>query len=381
MLKKNLPFENHLSNDLGGNLMPCYNPLIRIENKKKTVKAKDGHRYHPATIQTASEILGERLEDVDKRGSDIKQIIGSDYEYQIIPCGNCIGCRLDYSREWANRGYLEAKCWDQNWFVTLTYDEDHITVLEETQDDQGITYWNEGDWNGTLVPKDLTQFMKNLRQIMKREHYQDNIRFMACGEYGSKGERPHYHIILFNCNLPMESFYEPRIINHEVYYQNKIIERSWGNKGISNISEASWNNIAYTARYITKKINGNLSESLYAEKGQTKEFFRVSRMPGIGEIYYREHKDDIYKNDEIIIKNKQGTISSKPPKYFDKLYEKEEPEKFKKIKERRKKQLKTNNILQDQTHTYGRLEELYIQARTKEESTMKLIREFEKKGS
>ena len=51
------------------------------------------------------------------------------------------------------------------------------------------------------------------------------------------------------------------------------------------------------------------------------------------------------------------------------------------VKERRKKQLKTNNILQDQTHTYGRLEELYIQARTKEESTMKLRREFEKKRS
>ena len=252
--------------------MPCYSPMIRIEDTKKWIKAQDGHLYHPARIQSASTLYGDRLEDVDKRNKDLKEIMGSSYKYTTIPCGNCIGCRLDYSREWANRGYLEAKCWDQNWFVTLTYDEDHITILEETMDDEGITFTNEGDWNGTLVPKDLTAFMKSLRQIMKREYQEDGIRFMACGEYGETGERPHYHIILFNCNLPMESFYNPRLINNETYFQNKIIERAWGNKGISNISEASWNNIAYTARYITKKINGKGSGSLYAEKGQRRSF-------------------------------------------------------------------------------------------------------------
>lgn len=359
--------------------MPCYEPLIRIENKDKWVKAADGHRYHPATIQKASNLLGDRLEDVDQR-VNVTNIIQSEYGYEVIPCGQCIGCRLEYSRQWANRGYLEAKCWDQNWFITLTYDEDHIRILEETKSKSGITFWNEGDWNGTLVSEDLTQFMKNLRQIMKREYNQDGIRFMACGEYGEQGERPHYHIILFNCNLPLESFYEPRIINHETYFQNKIIERAW-NKGISNVSEASWNNIAYTARYITKKINGNGSDEMYAEKGQKKEFFRVSRMPGIGEIYYQKHKDEIYKNDLITIKNKQGVINSKPPKYFDKLYEEEYPEKFEKIKAKRKKASRFQNIIKDETFSYGRLQNLEIEARTKEEQTQKLIREFEKKAN
>ena len=360
--------------------MPCYSPLIRIEDKKKWTKASDGHLYHPAKIQAASRLLGEQLEDVDRINQDIKRILGSNYNYTTIPCGNCIGCRLDYSREWANRGYLEAKCWEQNWFVTLTYDEDHITIPDEVISDAGITYTQEEDWIGTLVPEELTAFMKSLRQIMKREHKQDNIRFMACGEYGSDGERPHYHVILFNCNLPIETFYNSRIINNETYWQNTIIERAW-KKGISNISEANWNNIAYTARYITKKINGKMSDELYKEKGQEKEFFRVSRMPGIGQIYYDQHKDEIYKRDEIIIKNRQGIISSKPPAYFDKLYEAEYPENFKRIRENRRKRMRNENLLKDTTYSYGRLDNLEVEARSKEEKTQKLVRTFEAKNS
>ena len=102
-------------------------------------------------------------------------------------------------------------------------------------------------------------------------------------------------------------------------------------------------------------------------------------MPGIGQIYYDKHKNEIYKYDEIIIKNKQGIISSKPPAYFDKLYEAEEPKKFKKIQEKRKKAMMNQNLIKDQTHTYGRLGELEIEAKTKAEVTQKLIRTFEAK--
>ena len=337
--------------------MPCYNPLIRIEDTTKWKKAGDGHKYHPATIQQASKILGERLEDIN----NISFL--SRYGYQTIPCGNCIGCRLEYSRQWANRGYLESKCWDQNWFVTLTYNEENVMTTDgEIQ---------------TLEPEKITAFMKALRQEMALNHGQKaGIRFMAAGEYGEEG-RPHYHLILFNCNLPIESFYNPRIKRSHLYWQNHIIEKCWS-YGISNISECSWNNIAYTARYITKKINGKLEEEAYAE-GQQKEFFRVSRMPGIGEPYYRQHKYEIYKRDEIIIKNMEGVISTKPPEFFDKLYEAENPEDFKKIKEKRKRLMKQNNRIKEQNTSLDQLDQLQIERRTKEEKTLKLIREFEKK--
>lgn len=228
--------------------MPCYHPKIRVEDTSKWKKAQDGHRYHPATVYTPSQ-FGE-LEQVKSN------II---FDYQIIPCGNCIGCRLEYSREWANRGYLESKLWNQNsnWFVTITYDNDHLQKKREIETSDGFTYYHDGD-NGTLIPSDLTQFVKNVRQIMKRDYNQDGIRFMACGEYGSEEytERPHYHIIFFNLNLPLEDLYNPRILGSynekNVYYQSHIIERAW-DKGISNVSNATWNTIAYTARYIIRK--------------------------------------------------------------------------------------------------------------------------------
>lgn len=348
--------------------MPCYHPLIRVENLNKIQKALDGHKYFKATIEHPNDYL-QRIEELKNN---------LNYRYQLIPCGNCIGCRLEYSREWANRGYLETKSWKQNWFVTITYDDENMTTLEETKDQNEITYWNNGTWNGTLVPKELTQFIKNVRQIMKRKYNEDNIRFMACGEYGEEGQRPHYHIIFFNLNLPTDTFFEPKIINKETYFRNKIIEQAW-TKGISNISEATWNNIAYTARYITKKVNGKTSSEHYASKGQTKEFLRVSRAPGIGRYYYDEKKEEIYKNDEIIIVNKEGAISTKPPKYFDKLYEKDNPEHWKEIKAKRIRMAKMNAKLEDQTHSLTRLNHLAIKERTKASKVQTLKRSMEKK--
>lgn len=346
--------------------MSCYHPRIRIENLHKWKTAQDGHKYHPAVI--------EQPDDIYQRIEELKDNFW--YKYTIIPCKNCIGCRLDYSKEWANRGYLEAKTHINNWFITLTYSDDNIEILDEMETKDGVTYWNDGNWTGTLVPSDLKKFLKKFRRHMEYYHCLKNIRYMACGEYGGETKRPHYHLIIFNCALPPDSFYNARIINKETYWQNTIIEKCW-KQGISNISEATWNNIAYTARYITKKINGKNSEDEYASEGHIKEFFRVSLKPAIGKEYYDKHKEEIYKRDEIIIRNKQGTISIKPPKYYDKLYEKENPKHYEEIKKRRKEQAKNTNAVIDKTHSLGRLQYLEIQERTKAEQASKLKRNLE----
>ena len=38
-----------------------------------------------------------------------------------VPCGQCIGCRLDRSKSWAIRCVHEASLHDVNCFITLTY--------------------------------------------------------------------------------------------------------------------------------------------------------------------------------------------------------------------------------------------------------------------
>lgn len=353
--------------------MPCYHPKIRIvSTSEKPIKGKNGKYYRKGII--------EQPNDLHRRLEEIKWNPGQHVD--IIPCKNCIGCRLEYSREWANRGYLESKMWEENWFVTVTYDNKYLYTPEEMTTSDGITYTNDNDeWKGCLVKKDLHRFIHNVRQKWQREFNHTGIRFMACGEYGETGERPHYHIIFYNMPIPMESLYETKVLNNNVYYKCHLLDECWANKGFIEVSEATWNDIAYTARYITKKINGDQSEDIYAQYGQIKEYMVTSRNPGIGKPYFDEHYKEIYKNDEIVVKNTQGTITCKPPKYFDELYEEIDPEGFEKIKIQRRR--RANNVakVKDTTTSLYRLAQLEIEERSHEERSQKLIREFERKST
>ena len=40
-----------------------------------------------------------------------------------IPCGKCLGCRLERARQWAIRCMHEASMYELNSFVTLTYND------------------------------------------------------------------------------------------------------------------------------------------------------------------------------------------------------------------------------------------------------------------
>ena len=350
----------------------CYKPLIRIEDLTRwEISKSDGHKYHPAKIVGCSDDVISNELFITQDGTGINK------KYQLIQCGKCIGCRLDYSRDWATRGYLEMMNSKNNYFVTLTYDNEHLPVPKQmTIEKTGeiITEWDMKrfgiDWNGTLVKKDIEQFMDTLRHKMARDPYNHRgIRYCLCGEYGELNRRPHYHIILFNCPLPIESFYCPRLKWEEaIYYQNTIIEECW-TKGISNITQCSWNTIAYVARYITKKQYGEHSQEHYARLGQIPEFMQMSLKPAIGWYYYEQHKDKIYEQDSIIIKNRTGIQAVKPPKYFDKLYEKENPKHMEEIKAKRRVETIRNLKTKAQTTSLSQWEQLEVELHAKEQQT------------
>lgn len=92
-----------------------------------------------------------------------------------FPCGRCYHCRKNKARIWRHRIMLEGMCHEENCFVTLTYNDEHLPAGE------------------TLVPEDLNLFLKRLRKKL----YPEKIRYFAVGEYGDKSWRPHYHAILF----------------------------------------------------------------------------------------------------------------------------------------------------------------------------------------
>ena len=119
-----------------------------------------------------------RLSDNGKRQIVFRRQYGFVDLELIVPCGTCIGCRLDRAREWAIRCYHESKCHVFNSFITLTYSDEKLPPRSE------------------LVKSDLQKFFKRLRD----KGYV--FRYFACGEYGPLHGRPHYHLLLLMSALP-----------------------------------------------------------------------------------------------------------------------------------------------------------------------------------
>ena len=94
--------------------MSCYKPLIRIYSPEN--REISGQVYSLARF---SEKVGKKLKYED---------LMYEPKVMLIPCGQCIGCRIQQREDWTTRIELEARQWpkEQVWFITLTYDDDHV---------------------------------------------------------------------------------------------------------------------------------------------------------------------------------------------------------------------------------------------------------------
>ena len=293
------------------------------------------------------------------------------YKIIQIPCGKCIGCRLAYSRQWANRCLLEAQQYENNQFVTLTYASENLSYSKEKQVDKET---GEIFTIPTLVPEDLTKFMKDLRRYYKYHYNHEGIRFYACGEYGEQYHRPHFHLIIFN--LPIEDLQYLYTTNAKnKVYTSEIISKIW-DKGLCSIGEVTWDSAAYVARYVMKKLKGRESET-YKKLGIVPEFVRMSRNEGIAKAYYEQHKEEIYKNDEIILQKKDKVEVVKPCSYYDKMFDIDNHELMEKIKAKRAEIAQANQKLQLEKTNLTKEEYLEVKERNKMAQIQTLKRAFE----
>ena len=161
-----------------------------------------------------------------------------------------------------------------------------------------------------------------------------------------------------------------------VLYTSEKLSKIW-DKGFITIAHFSWSTAAYVARYITKKYTGLNSDIHYGILGQIPEFTRMSNRPGIGKKYYEEHKNEIYENDELIMKTcKEKVLSVKPPKYYDSLYDIDYPEDMQKIKLRRQYECEQAQKVKDFTTSLSREKQLELEERDLETRIKSLVREF-----
>lgn len=252
----------------------------------------------------------------------------------LVPCGQCGSCRMNYAREWANRLVLELQCYDPDtcFFVTLTYDNDHIV-------DRCLRYAVDPDTGEarpdkpvfSLNPYDLKKFMKDLRD---RLGYDDDhrIRFYACGEYGEGDRhdykstfRPHYHLIIYNLRLPPDDlkFYKRSPLGYD-YSNSKLLSDVWP-YGFNICAPVTWESACYVARYVLKKAKGDDIKSVYTEANLEPPFTRMSRRPGIGAPWYKLHPD-LQGVDRISFGSANGSKSFPPPRYLERLFALDNPE-------------------------------------------------------
>jgi hypothetical protein len=253
-----------------------------------------------------------------------------------VACGGCLGCRLDKSKEWAARIVHEASMYQDNCFITLTYDPEHLPR------------------DGSLNKEHFQKFMKRLR----RRFPDRRIRYYHCGEYGNNYDRPHYHACLFNLDFPDKELFSNREGNY--LFTSKILEDVW-RYGFCTVGELTYESAAYCARYVLKKVTGERAHDHYSRvdlitgevyelqpeyttmsRGSTckehrgmpyqKECRNCSR--GIGREWYEKYKEDLFPSDEVPVPGRG--VFKKVPRYYEEQLGAESECELEAVKQRRR---------------------------------------------
>lgn len=241
---------------------------------------------------------------------------GSPHEKLKMRCGQCIKCRLEKARQWSIRIVHESKMHEQNSFITLTYDDDHLPP------------------NKSLNKKDYALFLKKLRQHIFRSHNQQ-IKFYQCAEYGDETARPHHHMCIFGYDFPERILY--KTVTGIPLFISETLNKMWGH-GFCTIGEITPDSAMYCAKYVIKKITGENAAKHY--NGRMPEYQTMSLAEGIGKKFLDTYQSDIYNHDTLIFNGRK----LRPTKYYDYLLEKQNPDIFRHIKSSRKEKLTIKNI-------------------------------------
>jgi hypothetical protein len=176
----------------------------------------------------------------------------SPYPGVMHGCGQCLHCRINRSRQWKWRQFMEASTHAENCFLTLTYSDDQIPT------------------DRMLNPRALRLFINRLRY-----YTHPGVRFYGVGEYGPQTRRPHYHCSVFG------------VSGHTVVTSSRkerslaeTLTKAWP-AGFVHIGDFNHVTAEYVSGYITKKLTDRKEGFEPAQP----EFARMSNRPGIGATY------------------------------------------------------------------------------------------------
>lgn len=231
---------------------------------------------------SAFQLTDKRIVFSERHGLDVARALK-------LPCGQCVGCKLERSRQWAVRCMHEASLHEDKCLITLSYNDENLPE------------------NGNLVYSDFQCFIRSLRKRTGRK-----IRYYMCGEYGEDYGRPHFHSLIFGYSFPDRSYFKKSPAGFSVY-TSKELESVW-TKGFSGIGEITFESAAYVARYcisdrgaefVCDRSSGELIE-------RKREFNHMSLKPGIGAGFYDKFYTDIFPHGYVVVNG----VKASPPKYY-----------------------------------------------------------------
>lgn len=216
-------------------------------------------------------------------------------------CGQCPYCKRLKMIEWTARASHEDQTQkNKNIFFCLTYapKKAHYTAKKKMVG---------GDVGASLRRSDYSSFVKRLRTYIDRKIEKGRkIRLIACGEYGTKKWRPHYHLIVWGID--------------RTEIDQKTLEELWGFGHIELEKEsAGVYGMQYVIGYIRKKISSKWENRIiYEDNGRERPFMATSQ--GIGRQWADENKDDWTRRLKVTIKGQEISV----PRYYIKRLLKQE---------------------------------------------------------
>lgn len=186
-----------------------------------------------------------------------------------VSCGWCMNCRIAKRNKLSLLGRYQQYLYNLQGrgsaFCTLTYSDEFCPVNDF------------GDY--TLRKSELQKFFKRLRRFLQRQKLFLNkqgcadFSYIACGEYGDRFGRPHYHFCIFGIDSD---------------FMRTFCRKNW-NLGLVNSKPLINGALRYVCKYIDKQVHGEQLILDYINVGKEPPFVVYSK--GISRNYFNSHSD------------------------------------------------------------------------------------------
>lgn len=268
--------------------MPCYHPLHGFINPFMLTKKTHSNVYSFGSIYETKKVITypqnyDREKYIAFHNPAYPLDIAVVDEFEEKACGHCIGCQLDHAQAWSTRILAEAEYYTGNYFLTLTYADEHLNYAPVIDDSDLEHTFETGEFEivgeaPTCSLSDVQKFMKRLRKYFAHCHYEirqrfyfgkyeknvcvkviddyPDITYFACTEYGSWKftHRPHAHLIILGLkelDSTKLKHYKYNFAGDELY-THPDLDKIWG-KGWCVVGLLNEKTAGYVTRYTLKK--------------------------------------------------------------------------------------------------------------------------------